>query len=589
MRRHARWLPLVLVFSCNGSDGGSSAIGISMQVSAITLDRLGNELHLRIFPKGNFRCQPGTGQIFLGDVRTFDFPGRNVRPDERCGPRWESELRTQFGGVASPVDACISRVSPTTRHSVEVPAGNYIVLVEGSGEAPAAGGGTRIITLGSGCAEVNANPGQTLTVPIVMHEQAAVGRCGDRMVDADELCDDGNPSENCNNRCRFPERQVATTAMGTRRRPSVAWAPDQRLVVGFDAQDEVWVHLFDPLVRPITEPGALANDHPLAHTSVRRGEQQNVRLYATPTGYAAGWQSIARTDDYSIDGTVITSYDVPSPVNISVSQMPMPGRGHVNVTVAANSSRVVWVFEDQGTSTLRVASAPFASMNASLTDTPLLPPGTMGSMNASDPRMVALPNGEFVVTWAAGGIGTKDIYAIRLNDMGMPMGSPIMVNTQTGNDQDQPAIAAQGNDVVIAWRDASRAEDIDNSETTIRWRHFDAQLTPDGMDRIAPSTTAGAQQRPTVAISRNGVVLIAWENVPDGTIRGRLFRTDGAMVVSRIGGTTGDFMVNASSDEMPAHNGPRSNPSAAFGGSNRFVVAWEDQSTGNIHLRALTE
>jgi hypothetical protein len=179
-----------------------------------------------------------------------------------------------------------------------------------------------------------------------------------------------------------------------------------------------------------------------------------------------------------------------------------------------------------------------------------------------------------------------DIYAARLDSNGAPMGASIRVNSETAGNQDQPAIAAAGNDVVIAWRDSSGADVIDNMGTTVRWRHLDAMLAPDGNDRIAPTTVTGDQGAPTAAIAMNGVVLIAWEDA-SGSIRGREFRANGSPVLNRMTGTDADFEVSAGAGNTVMGTGPRHLPSAAFGGNGLFGVVWVDQGLSQIRSRTI--
>jgi cysteine-rich repeat protein len=587
MRRSARWVPFALVLSCGLPTERPAPVDMSIRVPQITLDRLDEQFHLRIFPKEGRVCDRDSGQVLRDGAPAIDHGGRNVRPDERCGTAWES-LRQMYG-VATPVDVCFPKSGG--RQSLEVPAGQYIVLVEGSGQTAAAGGGTRTITLGSGCVEVDAQAGQTVDVQVVMHEQAGTGRCGDGMVDPDELCDDGAPSENCNALCRFPERSFGSP-MGVRRlrNAAVGWAAGERLVVGFDDDEDVFVHLFDSLGQPIPSPIALSRD--ILLDTMGMSQQRRVTLAATSAGYVAGWETLEHSPRYAefdIEGAVIPTYDPPMARDFLLSPTSMAtGSSRANPSVATNGTRVVWVFEDQGTQTVRVASTTFASPSAPAADAALLPAGMPGAAVASQPKIVALASGEFVVAWTAGTAGNRDVYAARLDANGALSGTPIVANSVTAGDQDQPALATNGTDVVIAWRDGSRADSTDTSGSAIRWRRFSAQLMPDGADRLGPTTVEGDQQRPTVALNANAV-LLAWEHAPDRTIRGRFFRPDGATVVNRLSRSASDFVVHAAGAEQPQGMGPRANPSAAFGGASRFVVAWEDEGTRLIHFRTLIE
>jgi len=583
----------LLALSC-GPTEVPATMGFAIRVPQITLDRLDDQVHLRVVPKANLTCNTTTGQVMLNGVRAVDaIPGKLVNPVLRCDATMWTTQRAMYtvrgSAEAAPVDLCFSRA---TSSRVDVPAGTYIVLVEASGISVGAGGVMRHILLGSGCAEVTARSGQTQSTPITMVEQAEVGVCGDLVVAPNESCDEGMATDACDATCQFPERAANLASTLAPANPSIGWASGQRMIVGFDATDDPYAHMFDPSGAPITSPAALANDNVLS--GVLRFEQHFVRFAASTAGYAAVWQSSARNLDFDVK-LGLSTYDAPPPALAEVMANPTSmtpgtmgtGRNCTHPVVATSATRTVVVFEDAMPGTLRVASTGVAMPAVAPTaDAPLVTAG-MGMANASSPQIAATASG-FVVAWSAGTVGSRDVFAIRLDAMGTPTGMPITVNTQLGNDQDQPTIAAAGNDVVIAWRDDSRADAADNLGTTVRWRHFDAALTADGADRIAPSTVAGDQLSPAIALAPNGVILIAWEDAPTGAIRGRLLRAaGGGQVVNRVAGNDGDFEVDALAAEPSHGTGPRHTPAAAYGGTGLFAVVWADQALMQIRMRTL--
>ncbi len=580
MVRFARWLPFAFVLSCGMATERPVQLGMSIYVPQITLDRLDPQLHLRVFPKGDYTCDTSTGQVLRGGVHVADYAGGNVRPDVRCDATMWAAIRNT-AGEAAPIDTCFANMTGT---SADVPAGNYIVLVEGSGHSTGTGAQ---ITLGSGCQEIAPIAGQTLPVSILMVEQSdAQGVCGDSMIAGNEECDSGSQTPACDH-CHFPEVPVNTSMTTNPRSPSIAWAPSQRMVVGFEANgsDDPFIHQLDQAGQPITNPAVLANDNVL--DSVVRNEQHNVRVFATGSGYAATWESTDRTgSSFDVRGT-FTNYDSPPPPPTSVIVNPTtPAGDRQHPAVAVNGTTIAFAYEDSASMTLRVATTSAAMpVTAPSTDTALVAAGGTGATGATNPHIAATASG-FVVTWAAGTMTDMDVYAVRLDATGAPQGMPLRVNTTTANNQDQPAIAAAGNDVVIAWRDASGTDVIDNSGSTVRWRHLDAMLAPDGNDRIAPTTVTGDQSAPTTAIAMNGVILIAWEDA-SGSIRGREFRANGSPVLNRMTGTDADFEVSAGAGNTVMGTGPRHLPSAAFGGNGLFGVVWVDQGLSQIRSRTI--
>lgn len=566
----------------------SAPMSMQVRVPQITLDRLDAQLHLRVFEKtGDLDCDPNTGRV-TGTMPYETIAGRNVSPNERCdAARW-TQLRMTLG-EATPIDTCFDKSMPM--QPVRVPGGKrYIVLIEGSGTAPAPGGGTRTRTIGSGCAVVNTMPGQTVSVPIQMQEIADVGVCGDMVISSDEVCDEGMPSATCNARCRIPEI-TASSVTGSKGKPSLAWSMSNNLVIGFDGDtmnSDPLLRLLSPQGTLITSPAINARDNVL--DSMARSEQSTVRVAAGASGYAAVWQTVEIAGSYNVNGFGTNNFDAPTPQQMLVNATTAGGvSGMINPSVAIGGTRVLFVWEDADARVIRTSNTMLAATPAApMADAPLVAAGMPGGSNASTPVVAALSDGSFVAAWVGGGVGAKDIFAVKLSAAGAAMGTPITVNTQTGNDQDQPAIGTNGTDVVISWRDASLGDPMDMSGSAVRFRHFNGSLTPSGTDHLAPTTIDGDQSAPTVAMAASGTYFIGWQHA-GGTIRGRLFRADGTFVVNRFSASTADFEVNAAANEGGPAGGNRQGPSAAFGGVGRFAVGWLDGSSNDIRVRVFIE
>jgi hypothetical protein len=364
------------------------------------------------------------------------------------------------------------------------------------------------------------------------------------------------------------------------------------MVVGFamaDTASDPMLRLLSPTGELITSPAINARDNPL--DAMARGEQSNVRVAASAAGYAAVWQTLEVVERST--STQLRDEQLRRAASRS-SCWSTPRRwrrvqGMVNPAVAIGATRVVFVWEDSDARVIRTSNTTVAATTAApMADTPLVAAAMPGGSNGAAPAIAALADGTFVVAWVGGGVGAKDIFAVKLSAAGVAMGTPITVNTQTGNDQDQPAIATNGTDVVIAWRDASLGDPMDMSGSAVSFRHFNGQLTPSGTDHLAPTTVEGDQSNPTVAMAASGTYFVGWQHA-GGTIRGRLFRADGALVVNRFNASTADFEANASADEMGPAGGNRQFPSAAFGGAGRFAVGWLDGASNDIRVRVFIE
>lgn len=139
-------------------------------------------------------------------------------------------------------------------------------------------------------------------------------------------------------------------------------------------------------------------------------------------------------------------------------------------------------------------------------------------------------------------------------------GSVTRLNAATAGIQDTPSVAVlRDGSIVVTWTDlATNAGDI-------RYRQFDARLAPTtAADRTANSGTSGIQEDAEVTALTGGGFAIAWTNslVNNANIAARAFNAAGT-------GTTTDITVAAAAGNQ--------RQGAIAGTSNGgFVVAWED-------------
>jgi len=94
------------------------------------------------------------------------------------------------------------------------------------------------------------------------------------------------------------------------------------------------------------------------------------------------------------------------------------------------------------------------------------PVNTAAAGGQFQPQITALSNGGFVVTWedfskgVGGAPGDASNYAVKAQVFaagGAPVGSEILVNTATANDQISPLITALSNGgFVVTWQDGSQ-------------------------------------------------------------------------------------------------------------------------------------
>jgi hypothetical protein len=566
---------LLLVGSCAPAAESAEPLPTMRLLGGALLSELG-PFHLRVFPKtATLRCDAALGQVLVNGRRDLAaLPGRNVQPADRCGSSWSS-MQAMYG-TASPVDECMRGQQLTA----SVAAGTYVVLVHGQGQFRTPTGEMRSGIRGSGCAEVTLGAGATNGITVAMVEQAddrAV--CGDARLDSNESCDlgmamNGAADSECSAQCqtlpRLASNNGGALAAGDRHHATVSWAPGVPLVVGFDVVSrsftDVRARYFTADGGPPTA-GALALDVALDDGM---GVQQYPSLapLATPAGFVGAWESGIG----AVRNVVSEAFEnraPPTTADMRYVSVPVAAAGMLrqqpSVAVAGARALVVWREGSDASAVLRAVtygvSLPLGTPSAPVQITPVA---------VGLPRAVALRDGSFAVVWSAMG----DVFARKVSSAGALVGDAVQINPTSAQVQDQPAAASLDDGLVVAWHD----ESADAMGTpTVRWARTGANLQRMGDAREAPTTLAGDQLHPTVAVGTSNppTLLFAWEDAGTRHIRGRLSTAAGVAVFSRVGASTNDFQISVGDD------GPRSEPSAAAGGTSlpQFAVAWEDADT----------
>lgn len=532
-------------------------------LGAALLSELG-PFHVRVFPRtASMRCDASLGQVLVNGRRDLAaLPGGAVQPTERCDGRTTTPH-------ASPVDECIRNQQLT----VSVAAGTYLVLVHGQGTFRTPSGETRSGIRGSGCAEITLGAGATNGITIPMVEQVddrAV--CGDGILDSNETCDlgmgmNGADGSECSAQCQTLPRLAsnATAMVGDRHHPSVSWALGSPLVVSFDFVSSVT----DVHARYFTADGTLPTAGALA-TELALDDSMGAQKYAsiTPLASPAGFVGAWETGASAVRNIVAEAFEnrAPPASDPRYARVEVAAAGTLRqqpaIAVAGSRALVVWREGSDESSVLRAVtygvnfplSAPSAPVQ--------IAPAALGA-----PRAVALRDGSFAVVWSAMG----DIFARKVSSAGALMGEAVQINPTSAAPQDQPAAATLDDGLVVAWHDATPD---DAGSPTIRWARTGANLQRMGDAHEAPTTTAGDQITPAIAVGTASPpsVLIVWQDAATHHIRGRLASADGVALFSRIGASTSDFAISSGDD------GARIDPSAAAGGTTRpqFAVAWED-------------
>ena len=187
----------------------------------------------------------------------------------------------------------------------------------------------------------------------------------------------------------------------------------------------------------------------------------------------------------------------------------------------------------------------------------------------TEPSVIALSNGGFVVTWTSRDQETANnardgVYGQRYNADGTPAGDEFLVNTTVESSQGDSAGAGLSNGgFVLFWN--SFGQDAPGGDGVYGQR-YNADGTRAGNEFQVNTETANSQSSPSVTVLSNGGFVVVWtsfnQDGDGGGIYGQRFNADGT--------TNGDeFQVNQTTD-----NG-QLNPSVTALSDGGFVVTWD--------------
>jgi len=230
-------------------------------------------------------------------------------------------------------------------------------------------------------------------------------------------------------------------------------------------------------------------------------------------------------------------------------------------------------FTDHSDSAIRVQV--FTGNGTASSD--LVQVNTVTTFHQQSPRIAALADGGFVVTfsdlsigWDSGGddIWAEAVRMQRFTGDALKLGAETKVNTTVVGDQDHPSVALLDNgQFLVAWDEGYW--DVDEN---IHAQLFDSDGSFAGSEFSVNLGTVGSQTGSDIAALPGGGYVVTWVDATGldgfgGTIMARMFAADGTPVTS-------EFQVNTTGagDQFQA------SVTALAGGG--FFVAWTDNSRG---------
>jgi Ca2+-binding RTX toxin-like protein len=209
---------------------------------------------------------------------------------------------------------------------------------------------------------------------------------------------------------------------------------------------------------------------------------------------------------------------------------------------------------------------------------------TTTSNDQYQPTVAALADGGFFVTWMSvyqDGSGWG-IYGQRFAADATASGGEFRINTNTSNDQLQPAVAtlADGS-FVITWMSAYQ----DGSDWGIYGQRFSPDGTASGNEFRVNTSTSNSQYQPMAAALADGGFVVTWmDNSQDGSgsgVYGQIFQPDATAIRAGINGDT----LHGSLGNESFDGGAGINTLALAGSEYDYIVT--RQWDGSVQVRAI--
>ncbi|MEZ4336955.1 MAG: myxococcus cysteine-rich repeat containing protein [Sandaracinaceae bacterium] len=481
-----------------------------------------------------------------GPLRLFVLPGDTYACDGTTGmvsPEVPDVPEGMF--LDAIADLSLNVTGSMASTMLEVPEGNYTVLVRGKGTDPV----TLIpdVFIATGCATSAISNGDTREVRITLQPIFGMGVCGDGTFSPDEQCEDGNTmdGDGCSSACRTEPFIVNTTTAGVQNHASVGGAPGQRWSITYDSTNtSILLRTLAPDGSTITSPSVLAMDADM--DTILSDVELGSQLLADVAVASDGRIGLAFVDFNAgpdIRVAFFGSDRVPQngAASIRVYDGSSGSPGGAPAVAFAGDGTMMVVYED-ATSSTGLSGATFASGSF----TPNGPFAVGGGLSAASQPDVAGTSDGFVVVMSAGG----DLHLQRFGADGTARDAAAAVVSAGTGVQDQGAVAAtRGGDFLVVWRD----EQIDGNGAGIGARAYAADGTPRQEAFVLNTETSGAQSQPAVAAGTNSF-LVAF--VSGSTARARYVSSMGDPLTNREQPpTSADFPLSPSATEVAAAGG----------------------------------
>ncbi len=202
---------------------------------------------------------------------------------------------------------------------------------------------------------------------------------------------------------------------------------------------------------------------------------------------------------------------------------------------------------------------------------------TTSSGNQKEPSVAMNTDGNFVVVWQGPGLveqDKEDIYAMRFDPIGLPVGNEFRVNTNTNDRQICPRVAMNDSDgFLIVWESVNIPEE---GKKAICGQLYDSNSLRIGMEFVVNDGPSDGRYPDAAMVSQGNFAVVWMQDKSSNSIMGRLYKADGSA-------KSEPFEVSS------IRFSSVTKPSIAMSKQGEFVVTWDGDpklaSQDDIHVR----
>lgn len=380
------------------------------------------------------------------------------------------------------------------------------------------------------------------------------------------------------NEAGFLNQNVSDVAAFSNNQFVIVWQSNDALAPGDTDGYAIKARIFDPDGDPDSDEFEInqnaVDDQFLPQVTVLPDDRFVV------VWHSSDQQDTADTQGFAIKARIFDADGDPDSNEFVINQNPQSNQTSPDIALLANGQFVVtWTSNDGqdagDTDETAIKARIFDADGEAGSDEFLVNEAALDSQLL--PKVAALPNGQFVVTWQSEDQqgSDQDSYAVkaRIFDIdGDPADDEFQVNEFETGFQGLPEIAVLENgNFVITWESADGGGE-DFSLRSIKARIFDAAGDAVTDEFIVNDETLDTQENPAIVPVAGGGFLVTWtsfdgqddDDLSNSAIKGRYFDANGDPV-------NGEFVVN----ERPS--GPQSESALTVLPNGDIVAAWTTQ------------